>query len=100
MIGIACLAISVLVFFWLETQDGHVTHHLGASGLVIVALATTAASCLTYFMTGKLTKPIENLKASAEAIAKGDYDRLITVDCNCEVGGLADSFKKMVARTQ
>lgn len=98
MIAAACVIISALVYFWLESQDGHVTHHIGVSGLVVVALATAAASAVTYLMTGKLTRPIENLKVTAEAIAKGDYDRLITVDCNCEVGGLADSFKKMVAR--
>ena len=52
----------------------------------------------TYLMTGRLTRPIESLKASTEAIARGDLDAPVNVDCNCEVGGLADSFRLMVDR--
>ena len=98
MIAVACLLISWLMEYWLESQGGPVTHQLGGEGFAAIGLATFAAAAVTYVMTGKLTRPIENLKASAEAIAKGDYDALVTVDCNCEVGGLADSFRKMVAR--
>lgn len=77
-------------------------HDLPAFHYLVVALATfclsVMAGAITYFMTGKLTRPIENLRASTLAIANGDYNAAVQVECNCEVGGLADSFKAMVNR--
>ena len=63
-------------------------------------LGTIALGCvgLTYLMTGNLIRPISQLKASTEAIARGEFDRPVDVDCLCEVGDLADSFKVMVNR--
>ncbi|MCB1473860.1 MAG: EAL domain-containing protein [Rhodobiaceae bacterium] len=65
---------------------------------LLTLLIFVPASILTYHMTGKLTRPIEQLKQSTEAIAKGNYDSEVNVDCQCEVGGLADSFRGMVDR--
>lgn len=63
-----------------------------------IVLLTATASLITYAMTGKLTRPIENLRSSTLAIARGDYNTAVQVECSCEVGGLADSFKAMVNR--
>jgi len=98
LIGATCIAIAALVVFWLEWHAEGAPHQLGGTGLTVIALFTLMASAVTYLMTGKLTRPIENLKTSTEAIAKGDFNTAVTVDCSCEVGGLADSFRKMVAR--
>jgi two-component system CheB/CheR fusion protein len=76
----------------------------GASNLTLTVLSIglvaviTGSAALTYFMTGKLTRPIENLRLSTQAIANGDYDAPVRVECSCEVGGLADSFRAMVNR--
>jgi len=63
-----------------------------------VILALLVPTVLTYLITGMLTGAIEQLRRSTEAIANGDFGAPIEVDCNCEVGGLADSFRTMVAR--
>ncbi|SHL47041.1 bifunctional diguanylate cyclase/phosphodiesterase [Roseibium suaedae] len=66
--------------------------------LGVTCLVILSAAAITYLMTGNLTRPIENLRATTEAIAKGDYETPVNVECLCEVGGLAASFDKMVTR--
>lgn len=97
MIGVFCSLVAALEFLLLESQDG-VSYTLTALGYGGLIASIAAAASFTYFMTGQLTRPIQNLRASTEAIASGDYGAIVTVDCNCEVGGLAESFRKMVAR--
>jgi len=77
------------------SHDPGLTQRLALGFLGLLAVAATG---LTYFMTGKLTRPIENLRASTEAIARGDFNTAVNVECSCEVGGLADSFRMMVQR--
>ncbi|WP_395822300.1 EAL domain-containing protein [Devosia sp.] len=55
-------------------------------------------AAVTYCLAGKLIGDIRALKVSADAIVAGDVDRPVEVDCKCEVGGLAESFRKMVGR--
>ena len=98
LIGVFCLLVASLTLYLLEYQGGNPPHSLTALGYLELAASIAAAAGFTFFMTGRLTRPIQNLKASTEAIALGDYETVVTVDCNCEVGGLADSFRKMVAR--
>lgn len=71
----------------------------GTTGtLIMLGALIASSSAATFFMTGKLTRPIENLKATTEAIARGKFDAHVDVECQCEVGGLADSFQLMVKR--
>ncbi len=90
--------IAVLVFFLAEHPGNQTAHSMTLVGILFVVAAVAGASGFTYLMTGRLTRPIENLKASTEAIASGNYDTMVSVDCHCEVGGLAESFRKMVVR--
>lgn len=53
---------------------------------------------ITFMMASKLTDLIASLQRSTEAIAAGDFDSPVDVDCACEVGGLANSFRKMTSR--
>lgn len=76
--------------------DLHAQSASVAAALVIAALLVPCA--LTYLITGMLTGAIEQLRRSTEAIANGDLTAPIDVDCKCEVGGLADSFRTMVNR--
>lgn len=63
----------------------------------IAALAASIAS-ITFWMATKLTGQIASLQKSTEALAAGDFDSPVDVDCACEVGGLASSFRKMTTR--
>lgn len=98
MVAIFCLLVATMASLWLDLEHPHLGQLEGWGRLLLVSLAIGSAAGMTFFMTGKLTRPIENLRASTEAIAKGAYDTVVSVDCQCEVGGLADSFRMMVAR--
>jgi predicted signal transduction protein with EAL and GGDEF domain len=68
---------------------------------ILAAIAATlvlAQASITVVAARKLTANINALRESTEAIASGDLDAPVDVDCACEVGGLADSFRKLVAR--
>ena len=80
--------------------DGHVD--IGSQPLAmaigIALLMSVVPGLVTYVMAGKLTGLIGELRRGTEAIAGGDFDTAVNVNCACEIGGLADSFRTMVAR--
>lgn len=71
---------------------------LGAGGDVLSLVSVGAPTAATFWAATKLTAQINTLRKSAEAVVAGDFDRPVEVDCACEVGGLAESFRKMVGR--
>jgi len=64
----------------------------------IFALIVLAQAAITYFVAWKLTQSIKAVRDSTDAIAAGDLDAPIHVECACEVGVLADSFNRLVGR--
>ena len=96
---VACVMLSSILITQLYQKDAqaYTADNLLWAGLATLLLSTLAG-LITYMMTGKLTRPIENLRSSTLAIANGDYNAAVQVECNCEVGGLADSFRAMVNR--
>ena len=80
-----------------EAALGHDLHLLGVDGWSLAALVV-AVSGITLWMASRLTGLIASLQRSTEAIAAGDFDAPVDVDCACEVGGLASSFRKMTSR--
>lgn len=66
------------------------------TGTALGVAAIPAA--ITYLAASRLSGSILALQRTTEAIAAGDMNEPIQIDCACEVGGLADSFRKMVAR--
>lgn len=65
-------------------------------GVTLVAAAAVGAAI--YQMARRLTNLVDALQRSTEAIAAGDLDAPVEVDCACEIGGLANSFRKMRSR--
>lgn len=61
----------------------------GGASLIIALL-------LSFFLASRLTKPIADLAAMAQAITAGDYSVQPSVQTGDEVGILASSFGKMV----
>ena len=80
-----------------EAALGHDLHLLGVDGWSLAALVV-GVSGITLWMASRLTGLIASLQRSTEAIAAGDFDAPVDVDCACEVGGLASSFRKMTSR--
>ncbi len=48
-----------------------------------------------YFMTYRLTKPLNQMSEASKAMAKGDFSKRIPVTANDEIGELATSFNMM-----
>jgi diguanylate cyclase len=69
----------------------------GLQGLSLAAVVV-AVSSITFWMATRLTRLIASLQRSTDAVAAGDFDAPVEVDCACEVGGLANSFRKMTSR--
>ncbi len=64
----------------------------------VMICAIFIPTTITWAAATKLTGQIRALRNSTEAIVAGDFGSPVDVDCACEVGGLADSFRKMVGR--
>ncbi|MCC7123827.1 MAG: EAL domain-containing protein [Acidobacteria bacterium] len=91
----AVLCISAQLYLWV-----HVGYDAAPRPLIVLVLgaAITVPTSITYLAARKLTTQIRAMWRSTEAIADGDFNRPVDVDCACEVGGLADSFRRMVGR--
>ncbi|WP_164852682.1 bifunctional diguanylate cyclase/phosphodiesterase [Novosphingobium umbonatum] len=91
MAGVTTSATLWLASHWLSGAKG---------GLAIAALLLLLAlpMAINYLAANKLAGMIRSLRQSTQALVAGDFDRPVEVDCACEVGGLADSFRAMVSR--
>ncbi len=58
------------------------------------------AVIMGFFMSSRITKPVEKLRAAAEKIGRGDLDTEINITSNDEVGRLAKTFRTMTESLQ
>ncbi|MBL8588404.1 MAG: EAL domain-containing protein [Methylobacteriaceae bacterium] len=79
---------------WTRSEGPDSAGAMLALSLGAIALPTA----VTWLAARKLTAQIVALRKSTEALVAGDFQTPVEVDCACEVGGLADSFRKMVGR--
>lgn len=92
---LSTLCVVAQLYLWIGVGYEHVSLPVIAG---IMACAITVPTAITWAAATKLTGQIQALRISTEAIVAGDFDSPVDVDCACEVGGLADSFRKMVGR--
>ena len=73
---------------------------LAASGLAYwaLAIAAMAAFLFSYFFARRISRPIQNLTATAVAISQGHLDRRVKVKVHDEIGVLARTFNEMTGR--
>lgn len=95
--ALASAVLTVLGVLLRDVLMGH-TDRWTPTGLLSLGLLSGTIASITFWMASKLTRSIESLRHSTEAIAAGTLDSPVTVDCACEVGGLASSFRKMTQR--
>ena len=89
-------AITVSFGHWTQIISHGETSWLEAVGCV--ALLSGVPAAITFFAASNLAGSIRALRQSTDAIVNGDLNSPIEVDCACEVGGLADSFRAMIHR--
>lgn len=64
----------------------------------VLVAAPLGVGAAIFWMSSRLTGLVDALRRSADAIAEGDFDAPVEVDCACEIGGLANSFRRMRSR--
>ena len=65
--------------------------------LSIVALAMLLGTSVAFFLARSISLAIKQLKEAADAIATGDLQQQIRVYSGDEIGGMANSFRNMIA---
>ena len=96
LMGIIVGAIAFGLQYWFVFGDRLVGMSMSQWGTVALLLALPAS--VTFLAARKLAGMIGALRNSTLAILQGEINSPVDVDCACEVGALADSFRAMVAR--
>jgi serine phosphatase RsbU (regulator of sigma subunit) len=68
------------------------------TSLIIFSITLPFALFIGWWLTRSLTAPIQDLVDSARAIARGQWDRVVTVQSQDEIGILAEAFNQMTTR--
>ena len=95
--ALACALLTAVAIGLREVVLGHGLH-MDVDDLLSIAMVVTLSGSATFWMASQLTRSIKSLQRSTDAIAAGDFDSPVNVDCTCEVGGLAESFQRMTSR--
>jgi len=64
------------------------------AGLVVVLLA----AIFSWFVSRRISRPLESLRQGARRFAEGDLDRRLPVGNSEEIGGLAEDMNRMAAQ--
>ncbi|MFD1070510.1 methyl-accepting chemotaxis protein [Luteimonas composti] len=75
-------------------EAGYVSNLWAIGMLLVVALLIATAAAL--LITRSIVRPLAEVMATANAVARGDLDRPISVSERSELGALADSMRQMV----
>ncbi len=51
-------------------------------------------------LANRITKPLQDLSKAAREVDKGNYDFALKYDKDDEIGGIARSFRKLVANVK
>jgi signal transduction histidine kinase len=68
--------------------------------LLAVGVAGLAALLLTAALSRRIIRPVEQLTAAAEIMARGDLSHRVPVGANDEIGGLGRAFNSMAGALQ
>ena len=68
------------------------------AGAIILLLAAAVGALFAWFSSGATSRPVHNLSQVALRIAQGDLTQEVVVETQDEIGVLAQSFQRMVAR--
>ena len=93
--------VSGLVYLAMPLPAGGLPPKLLLELIGAVLLGGLTAGAAGIWLSGKISRPLENLDTAAEAIAAGDLERRVPVqDQIRELSGLARTFNRMAARLQ
>jgi two-component system phosphate regulon sensor histidine kinase PhoR len=81
----------VYAFWWAAPRTASDENHLGWVALAGMALAML----ITWFVVGRIVRPLTHLTAGAQAIAAGDDEHPVYVETHDELGLLGAAFNHM-----
>jgi len=85
------LAIPAAPFF---SALRHAYFQFAVAGLIIISLA----GALSFWVSTRLSLPLEDMKTGAERFARGDFQHKLLVSGSAEAATLADSLNQMAAQ--
>jgi signal transduction histidine kinase len=71
--------------------------HAGVSPILTGVVAAAVALAVVQLLAHGMTRPLREMVAAAQAMARGDYGRRVTATSRDEVGELARAFNSMAA---
>jgi len=92
--GIVAVLRTALPATALETEIRSFQLKIVLGGCILALLAAT----ISWVISRRISRPIEQMKKSAEQFAAGDLSHRLTYSANEEMAGLADSLNQMAAQ--
>jgi two-component system phosphate regulon sensor histidine kinase PhoR len=78
----------------IDTLIRNIRNEIALGGLIIAVFA----SILSLVISRRITRPIEQIKRTAESIARGNFQARSQVDQSDEIGSLSDAINRMAAQ--
>jgi two-component system phosphate regulon sensor histidine kinase PhoR len=78
----------------IDSVISNIQNQIALGGLIIAIFA----AILSLVVSRRITRPIEKIKRTAEAIARGDFQVKARVDQSDEIGGLSEAMNQMAAQ--
>lgn len=101
VIGISQQIPQLDVVILAEIQEGEaigVLNNIRDFTLLVAVIAAVIAVASGFYATNRIVQPIRKLTDVASAVTAGDYEQVVSINLNNEIGQLAFSFNTMTTR--
>src|SRR5262245_357933 len=89
------LIFSLIISWWMQSQAIVIEEHAGQLLLVKVLLIAGGVA-VAFLLSRYITRPLEAITEATRELARGNFDVVLPVRANDEIGELARCFKDMV----
>jgi signal transduction histidine kinase len=77
-----------------------VLNDLGLRLLLSTLIALALSIFVSWWLSRRITRPVQQLTTAAEAVAQGNFDRTVQINSRDELGRLSHTFNDMTTRLQ
>jgi signal transduction histidine kinase len=77
-----------------------VLNDLRARLLLATLIALALSASVGWWLSRRITRPVQQLTTAAEAVAQGNFERIVQVNSRDELGRLSHTFNDMTTRLQ